>query len=105
MKETDDPLETLLQKTAYLDDEGFTARVLERLPPPRNLTRLRALVLIATAVVAGLVALVCLPGSEAVRATLGALGGRWREAPANTLAGLVLAAMIVWACATAAAAD
>jgi hypothetical protein len=103
----DDPVEALLRERApYLDDDGFTARVIGRLPPARNLARLRALVLLAAAAIAGLVVLVWPAAAQALRAVLGTLGPAWRDAPANTLlAGLTLLALIVWGCAAAATSD
>jgi len=66
-----DRLDALLEAEPYLDDAGFTARVMDRLPPRRR--DQRPLVLGLSAVAAGVSAALVLP--EAVRAGLTALAG------------------------------
>jgi hypothetical protein len=80
-----DRLDALLEKEPYLDDAGFTARVMERLPPRRRDPRPVALGLSATA--AGVTAALVLP--EAVRAGLAALAAL--PLPAALPPGLLLA--------------
>lgn len=53
-----DWLDRRLQAGAYLPDDGFTARVLERLPAPRRALVLRRRILAVAALVAGGLALV-----------------------------------------------
>lgn len=43
MSRTDEVAELLAQEASYLDDDGFTARTLQRLPPRRARQRLRVL--------------------------------------------------------------
>ena len=88
-------LEQLLsQDDDYIEDGGFTARVLEALPPPRSAgQRVRAVILIGATLLAGLIALVLLGGGQALLAAFGELL-RYRpfvsEVPLTALALLVL---------------
>lgn len=66
----DGRLDELLEREPYLDDAGFTSRVMEALPPPRG--DRRRLVLGLSGAAAAVTALLVLP--EAVRAGLAALG-------------------------------
>ncbi len=65
MRPTND-LEQLLSATPHLDDEGFTARVMARLPDARASTRSRLRLVLAASLCAALVGVVALPGSQAV---------------------------------------
>jgi len=82
----DGRLDELLEREPYLDDAGFTARVLEALPPPRR--DRRRLVLGLSAGAAAVTALLVLP--EAVRVGLAALGAA--ALPAAVPAGLLVGA-------------
>jgi hypothetical protein len=90
-----DELERLLsQDDDYIEDGGFTTRVLEALPPPRAAgNRARALILIGATLIAGLIALVLLGGGQALLAAFGELM-RYRpfvsEVPLTALALVVL---------------
>lgn len=64
-----DRLDALLEREPYLDDGGFTARVLDRLPPRRRDPR--SLVLGLSGAAAAVTAALVLPG--AVQAGLAAL--------------------------------
>jgi len=64
-----DRLDELLEKEPYLDDGGFSARVMDALPPRRR--DLRPLVLGVSSAAAAVTALLVLPG--AVQAGLQAL--------------------------------
>jgi hypothetical protein len=64
-----DRLDELLEKEPYLDDGGFTARVMAELPPPRR--DLRPWVKGLSAAAAGVTAVLVLPGL--VQAGLAAL--------------------------------
>jgi hypothetical protein len=67
-----DDLEERLRSPDYLDDTGFTGRVMEALPPRR--ASVRGPVLLAAATMAGLVGAVALSGPlvEAARELAGA---------------------------------
>src|SRR5260370_36093372 len=56
----EDPLDRQLREAMpYIDDDGFTARVLQRLPPPRRQRdSLRAVILLAVTVLASVLAFV-----------------------------------------------
>ncbi len=59
----DNRLNDLLQENdVYIEDNGFTERVMNRLPPPHHASRWRRPILGATALLACLVGLVLLPG-------------------------------------------
>lgn len=62
----DGQLEQLLAaRDAYIEDAGFTRRVLQALPPPRAASgRTRSLILLCATALAGLVALWLLPGGQ-----------------------------------------
>ncbi len=62
----EDPLDRQLREAApYIDDNGFTARVLHQLPPPRRTRRsLRGTVLLATALLASALAYVASGGGR-----------------------------------------
>ncbi len=88
-------LEQLLSRDDdYIEDNGFTARVLQALPPPRaEGQRVRVLILIGSTLLAGLIALVLLGGGQALPAAFGELM-RYRpfvsEVPLTALVLLVL---------------
>ena len=50
------------ESDVYIEDDGFTARVMEQLPPPRQTFRWRRLILVASALLAAVVGLVIVPG-------------------------------------------
>jgi hypothetical protein len=63
--DADGELEQILSRESeYIEDDGFTERVLAALPPRRTNGRVRALILISATVLAGLVALLVLPGGQ-----------------------------------------
>lgn len=57
-------------KEPYINDEGFTQRVLEALPPPRRRSRTRRVVLVAFALMACAIAFVLFPGVQHVTRAL-----------------------------------
>ena len=61
-----DELETMLrrQQSTYLDDAGFTARVLGSLPPPRARGRRRSRIVLAMALLACLLSTLALTGGD-----------------------------------------
>lgn len=70
-----DPVDEALSRGPYLDDAGFTARVLGALPPPRR-ARGRALVPLFALAAGGLaVALALGPGAGILPAIVAWLGG------------------------------
>jgi hypothetical protein len=105
---TDDPIETMLAESPYIEDGDFTARVLEALPPARNTTRLRATILLVATAVACVVALVVGRGGESLLATLAPLTDVMRGVPVNPAGAITagaLVVMLVWICAATATAD
>jgi hypothetical protein len=69
--EQGDPLEELLKmKEPYINDEGFTQRVLGALPPPRRRFKYRRVVLVTFALVACVIAFVLFPGVQHVTQAL-----------------------------------
>ena len=61
----------LREATPYIDDEGFTARVLQQLPPPRRRhDLLRAAILLGMTLFASLLAYVVSGGGRFVSVTL-----------------------------------
>ena len=80
-----DPVETALRDAAYLEDETFTDGVMGALPPRRP--RPRAVVLLVSGVVAGMVGAATL--GEPITAAVVALGAS--TATATLLGGAVLA--------------
>jgi hypothetical protein len=57
-----DPIDALLrEQNTYIDDHGFTARVLAALPPRRRRARLRSAVLLSTTAVGYFLALWWMP--------------------------------------------
>jgi len=91
-----DRLDALLEKEPYLDDAGFTDRVLDRLPPRRR--DLRPVVLGLSGAAAAATAALVLPG--AVQAGLAALAGL--ALPAAIPPGLLLGAAAALAAAAVA---
>jgi len=85
----------LREATPYIDDEGFTARVLQQLPPPRRRhDLLRAVILLGMAFLASVLAYVVSGGGRFVSVTferLAALPALWVFALALS-SGLVIAA-------------
>ena len=85
----------LREATPYIDDEGFTARVLQQLPRPRSRhDRLRAVILLGMALLASGLAYVVSGGGRFVSVTLerlAALPALWVFALA-LVSGLVIAA-------------
>jgi cytochrome c oxidase assembly factor CtaG len=63
-------LEHLLSAPPHLDDEGFTARVMARLPEARAGTRSRRSIVLAASLCAALVGAVMLPGSQVALAAV-----------------------------------
>ncbi len=85
-------LDTMLESEPYLDDKGFTERVMGRLPRSRR--RWRPWVLLGSTAVAGLVGLVILPGGAALAgatAKVLATHPMTGAAPLSAIALLVLA--------------
>src|SRR5260370_24466504 len=61
--ETNDPLDTLLRENdAYVEDHGFTARVLTALPPRRRRSWLRPAILLGATMIGFLLLAWWLPG-------------------------------------------
>lgn len=54
--------ELLREDDVYIEDDGFTARVMDQLPPVRQTFRWRRLILMASALLACTVGLVLIPG-------------------------------------------
>jgi hypothetical protein len=54
--------ELLMESDVYIEDNGFTERVMGHLPPPRNASRWRRPILMVSALLACLVGLVLIPG-------------------------------------------
>jgi hypothetical protein len=96
-----DWLDPILRRPgAHLDDDGFTQRVMSRLPPPRN-GRARAAILLGAAVAAGLVGGAVLPAEALARAVSDLL--IWPSFPlsgplnlAGPLAAVALAGSLIW---------
>jgi hypothetical protein len=82
-----DRLEELLLAEPYLEDEGFTDRVMARIPPPRR--DLRPLALGISGVAAAALAAICLP--ELVRDAADAAAA-W-QLPAGSGPGMALAGL------------
>jgi hypothetical protein len=51
----EDPLDALLKAGPYIDDAGFTQRVMTKLPPQRSVRRVRRTVLLCAGLAAGAV--------------------------------------------------
>jgi len=91
----------LREATPYIDDEGFTARVLQQLPPLRRRhDLLRAVILLGMAFLASVLAYVVSGGGRFVSVTL----ERLAALPALWVFGLALASGLVIAAAGATAA-
>jgi hypothetical protein len=91
----------LREAAPYIDDEGFTARVLQQLPPPRrDHDLLRAAILLGMAFLASLLAYVVSGGGRFVGVTL----ERLAALPALWVFGLALSSGMVIAAAGATAA-
>jgi hypothetical protein len=91
----------LREAAPYIDDEGFTARVLQQLPPPRHRhDLLRAVILLGTALLASVLAYVVSGGGRFVSETL----ERLAALPALWVFVLALASGLVIAAAGATAA-
>jgi hypothetical protein len=91
----------LREATPYIDDEGFTARVLQQLPPPgRRHDLLRAVILLGTTFLASVLAYLVSGGGRFVSVTL----ERLAALPALWVFVLALASGLVIAAAGATAA-
>lgn len=74
MRDGDDRLEAMLrEQPAYIDDAGFSDRVIERLPPRPSIWRRRSFLLGTATALALVVGLVILPGAQAVFAAVESL--------------------------------
>lgn len=63
----DDWLDAMMRDEAYIEDAGFTARVMEQLPPPAPIRRRRRYaVLLGSTVLGSLLSLFVLPGGEVI---------------------------------------
>src|SRR6266542_568694 len=101
-KQQEDSLDRQLREAApYIDDEGFTARVLQQLPPPRRgHDLLRAAILLGMTFFASVLAYVVSGGGRFVSITV----ERLAALPALWVFGLALARGLVVAAAGAMAA-
>jgi hypothetical protein len=93
----EDWLDRQLREAApYIDDEGFTARVVQQLPPPRRgRDRLRAVILLGMTLLASVLAYVVSDGGRFISITLerlAALPALWVFALALA-SGLVVTAL------------
>ena len=91
------PLEAPLERAPYLDDDGFTAKVMAGLPPRRRSRRAWALGLASGA--AALTALAVLPA--AVRVALAAIAVPAALPPGLLVVGAAAAGAALWAGAVA----
>ncbi len=67
--ETNDPLDALLgEQSCYIEDKGFTARVVSALPKPRRRTWLRPLILLSATGIGYILAILWLPWHSIVAA-------------------------------------
>ena len=106
--EDSDWLDALLrgQQDGYIEDAGFTQRVVDALPQPFAPSRLRSVILLAATALACLTSLLVLPGGEYLaRMLLAVFSEPNRAGPALLLTTAVLLVMIVWGAAAAARAD
>lgn len=76
----------------YIEDNGFTNRVLARLPPQRAKGAARAAVILGFTVLACLVSLFVLPGGAALEAGLAELGQRMADLQSVWVVAVVLSA-------------
>jgi hypothetical protein len=83
-----DRLEEELAREPYLEDGGFTARVMGRLPPPR---RARATVLALSGLAAAAIGAATLPGLVADLLRTAAAGPAWLPAGGAVAVGATLA--------------
>ncbi len=81
-----DRLDELLEKEPYLDDAGFTARVVEALPPPRR--DRRRLILGLSGVAAAVTAALVLPGVVQAALALAAAAALPAALPPGLVVGL-----------------
>ena len=97
----DDELDRQLREAPpYINDDGFTARVLHQLPVRRAPVRLRATILIAATILATVLAYVLSGGGRFVRQIVGQLS----ELPLSWLLTLAVSAgLLVAMCGLAAA--
>ena len=86
----------LRENNAYIDDDGFTQRVMDSLPAPRRRAfRWRAMILMTSAVLAALLVVFLLPGATLVRDTLWQIAAyRPLQSPVPVLPAVVLALII-----------
>jgi hypothetical protein len=93
--ETKDPLEELLaMKERYVEDGGFTQRVLDQLPPPRRRQRYKLPILLGLAMLGFIIAFVVFPGAEYVTQSVSQLAHYRPSYGEFPLAGLLIVAMI-----------
>jgi hypothetical protein len=105
LHDEDEPLEAMLSKEEpYIDDAGFTARVIERLPPRRRpATWVRSAIVLGSSVLAALLVLVYRPlGAELSRALSHLCRPDASSLSSVPLASVVLLVMLLWASVTAA---
>src|ERR1019366_1636270 len=101
-------LEQLLRDAApaYIDDAGFSTRVLGALPPSRRQVRTRRLALIGAGTVLGVATAALLGGSQIAHSAnqLTVLIATWSELPlsfggVSATLGATVSLLAVWACA------
>ena len=105
MRDRHEDLETLLARTARLDDEGFTAAVMARLPARRLGLRMRTAILLASALTScGGVAAV--PGARRLLAEIGlALVGADGMPGPSLIPVLAVVAVLIWGALAAATSE
>ena len=105
MTDLEENFEKLLALTPPIDDDGFTESLMLRLPPRRDLLRLRTTLLLAFAFV-GCGIVTAIPGARHFLAELvSGFANSSLIANLSLLTIAVLAALLVWGAVTAAISD
>jgi hypothetical protein len=96
--EDKDPIDMQLrEQTPYIDDHGFTQRVIAALPPRRRLTWLRPVLLLGSAAVGIVLAIRWLPWSNLPPLDISALTSLNPQVLSPWMVVLSVAASLIWA--------
>ena len=105
MKDRDENLDALLSQTPYIEDAGFTDALMRRLPRRHPSLRVRATVLLGSAI-ASCATVAAVPGARRFLAEIGiGLFGGSAAGGASLVAIAAVVALMVWGAVAAATSD
>ena len=105
MKDRDESLDALLSQSPYIEDAGFTDALMTRLPRRHPSLRVRASVLLGSAIMS-CATVAAVPGARRFLAEIGiGLFGGSAAGGANLIAIAAVVGLLIWGAAAAATSD